>query len=376
MKQILVILLLAVTGVLGSLALIELPALIGIIDYRTVLNTIPPEPWQHPSNRIDPVLLHTRRPFQTLEGTQQGGDISFYTTIPDPAPYPYNARYDRNGFRNAKDPDSADIVVIGDSYIEALLTSETALLTTQLGTILGRTVVNLGQLWYGPQQQAEVFNRFALPLNPKVIVWVVFEGNDFTDYYRYQELLPQIADLERRGQSFFRRSFTRNGALAALRLIRPKTLAPPIHGRCAGLNTPLSLYFYEDHQTFGDKERLAVQATVDLISTRAAALRDRGVELVIAYAPSKIRTYRPFCEFDNGQNYPPEIRAEQAQLFAAGIQALSSPVSFLDLTPALQHAAQTRGAVYFRDDTHWNDLGHRVVAEALADHIRRVERDR
>ncbi len=372
MKQLTLRILIGVTGLIIALGLIETPAVLQIVDYRIVLNTLPAEPWQHPANRLDPALLHLRRPLQTLQGIQHGGDISYYMAVPDPTDYPYEARYDANGFRNSGNLQQADIAVIGDSFIEAMLTREEATLPAQLGAILGRSVVNLGQLWYGPQQEAEVFRRFALPLRPKVIVWVVFEGNDFTDFYRYQELKAIYPELERRTKSFFRRSFTRNAALAVSRLMKgAPRLAPAIHATCDSVSgAPLSLYFYEDHTEFDPRTQVAVTETANLIRRSAELLRASSTALVIAYAPAKIRVYRPYCTFDRGLTYPLEIRQEQAQAFATAIAAIGSPVTFLDLTPSLQAAAQRVGVPYFPDDTHWTELGHHTVAEAIAQHIR------
>ena len=87
-------------------------------------------------------------------------------------------RYDRNGFRNSVDLQQADIVVIGDSYIEGYMTPESKLATTLLGQLQGKTVANLGHSGYGPQQELVVLKRYGLPLHPHTVIWAFFEGND------------------------------------------------------------------------------------------------------------------------------------------------------------------------------------------------------
>jgi hypothetical protein len=67
--------------------------------------------------------------------------------------------------------DRADIVVIGESYIEAPMIRDNALSTTVLAGLQGRKVANLGNSGYGPQQELAVLKRFGLPLRPKVVVW-------------------------------------------------------------------------------------------------------------------------------------------------------------------------------------------------------------
>ena len=76
-------------------------------------------------------------------------------------------RYDRNGFRNAKTLETAEVVVIGDSYVEGYLMSDEHLLTTHLSKLQGMSVANLGHSGYGPQQELAVLRRFGLPLKPK-----------------------------------------------------------------------------------------------------------------------------------------------------------------------------------------------------------------
>jgi hypothetical protein len=48
-------------------------------------------------------------------------------------------------------------------------------------------------------------------------------------------------------------------------------------------------------------------------------------------------------------------------------------IHFIDLTPALQAAAETGEATYFTYDSHWSVRGHAVGGEAVAEYLRGVE---
>jgi hypothetical protein len=50
-------------------------------------------------------------------------------------------------------------VVVGDSFIEGGGVSAADLLTTRLQELTGRTVANVAQSWYGPQQELELLRR-------------------------------------------------------------------------------------------------------------------------------------------------------------------------------------------------------------------------
>ena len=53
------------------------------------------------------------------------------------------------------------------------------------------------------------------------------------------------------------------------------------------------------------------------------------------------------------------------------VSGLSQEVRFLDLTPVLRTKAQAGVLPYFSDDSHLNEVGHEVVAEALAEFVSR-----
>ncbi|MFW6198639.1 MAG: hypothetical protein ACOC5E_02325, partial [Acidobacteriota bacterium] len=138
-------------AILVCLAVSEGLAVAGLVDFRLVFGTLGDEPWRNPLNRLDDELLHLHRPNQHLEGSYVGGEITRSHDIPRTIRYEYDIRYDARGFRNDRTRESAHTVVIGDSFIESMVVPQERTLTAELERLRGLPVVNLGQLWYGPQ---------------------------------------------------------------------------------------------------------------------------------------------------------------------------------------------------------------------------------
>src|SRR5262245_20370005 len=88
-----------------------------------------------------------------------------------------------HGFRNSPPwPDSADIVVLGDSVTFGYGVTEDEAWPAVLARSLGTTRhVNLGLIGAGPQQYLRVYETFGVPLQPKLVIVGFFAGNDFSN---------------------------------------------------------------------------------------------------------------------------------------------------------------------------------------------------
>ena len=180
---------LLVTVPIALLTLVlELPAALDLIDYRLVFRTEILSPAHDPRNLPDEELVFRRRPYEHLEGSRRGGNLTRLWDIPNAHVYRYDVRYDGNGFRNRLDRFTADIAVLGDSFVEAPLIGNSEVFTSVIEQEDGRTVVNLGLSSYGPQQQLLTLHRYALPLQPRLVISVFFEGNDLKDAFSYPRL--------------------------------------------------------------------------------------------------------------------------------------------------------------------------------------------
>ena len=84
------------------LGLLEVPALVGLLDYRLLIGPPPSarftqiKAWENPANLLDPELIHIHRPNQEVVG-EAVGDLVHFLGISNAQPYEMDVRYDRNG---------------------------------------------------------------------------------------------------------------------------------------------------------------------------------------------------------------------------------------------------------------------------------------
>lgn len=350
--------------------LLESLVVVRLIDFRLTFATPVFDPWRSPIRVPDPDLLWVHPPHLRLTGSYTRGNIGELLCLPPHKAQPYELRYDQHGFRNAKDLAAADIAVIGDSYVEAPYAPTEALMTTVLGELTHRTVANLGLAGFGPQQELVVLERYAVPLHPKTVVWVFFEGNDLGDVYRYESLRSQWSHVSGAAHSFRERSFTKNLLLAVLRLTHPCEPNPFYRTRYGivsdGQGGTVRMYFREEASVLSPRDLAALDVTRTILTKAADLAQRHHIQLLVAFAPIAYRVYHHVANFEEADG---EFRwwtvNDLPGRLAAIVSAISPRVGYLDLTPWLTEAARKGQLVYLPDDTHWTAEGHAVVAAAI-----------
>lgn len=102
-----------------------------------------------------------------------------------------------------------------------------------------------------------------------------------------------------------------------------------------------------------------LQARADLLAGAARALRSQGVHLMVAVVPDKARIYPQRLA---AGAYPDYLASRYGDALGA---LRTRGVDVVDLLAPLQRgAAGTQ--VYYSSDTHWNQNGARIAAEAIA----------
>jgi len=93
----------------------------------------------------------------------------------------------------------------------------------------------------------------------------------------------------------------------------------------------------------------------------ASLSRKYGFEVTVVIAPSAPRLYGPYFE-----NFP---LISEEPYFINHVENLSKGSGFdvINLYPLMQPYAEAE-LLYWRDDDHWNERGHEVVAEIIARH--------
>jgi hypothetical protein len=86
---------------------------------------------------------------------------------------------DSRGFRNTTEHEQYDVVAIGDSFTEGSNVSDEHPWPQQLADISGLRVYNMGMSGYDPIHYLAALQEHALPLKPKIVLCMIYEGNDF-----------------------------------------------------------------------------------------------------------------------------------------------------------------------------------------------------
>jgi hypothetical protein len=346
--------------------LAEGAVLLGLVDYRVLFGSYESgTALSVAGRRFDKELLWRHDPHYRYEAPYQGNIGRALCIPPDPA-RTVAVRYDRNGFRNARDLDSAEIVVIGDSYMEGYFTPDERLITTRLSELQEKSVANLGHSGYGPQQELAVLQRFGFPLAPRTVVWAFFEGNDFLDAERYEEKVLRSGNGW--WQDFWFRSLSRNVSALLFRSEQPCTPDESLKELRAEFLDSMhrtTTVFFASAEVERVSEPTLRKAVAPII--RAAQLcRDRNIRFLVAFVPEKFRVYH---DLPNLALSTAAIRQWHVSDVPGRLQRLLADadprIEYVDLTPALKTAARSGIPTYLADDTHWTDEGNLVAADAI-----------
>lgn len=369
---------LCLAGVLLAVVLVELPAALGLLDYRTLL---------FPRLSGGPGPDHLRRDGELVfRHLPYGSNDQVVTEQPGSSPgggeqVKIECRFDRHGFRNPADLDAAELVLIGDSFVEGFKVPQPQTSAAELRRILPAEVCNLGHDDYGPPQELIVLRRYGLPLSPRVVVWFFFEGNDLLDLEDHRAATTGWQGLLTRGDGMAARGFCLNA------LKRLDLWMAPLRWRDPGLLRDFSArllpeigdgrvvmhfggYYGWGQAELSPRELELWAKAQDVLEQARSLCREAGVELLLVNIPTKFRVYRDLCvPTDDGRpgcwklsDLPDRLRQWSA---AAGVE-------YLDLTAALTSAARRGPLVYFADDGHWTRHGHAIAASQVAQVIRRA----
>lgn len=316
----------------------------------------------------------------------------------------YDFSFDGRGFRNAEALERCEVLVLGDSFAEGSRVSGGDAWPARLAVATGLSVYNLGMSGYDPQHYLAALKKHGLALGPKLVVCLLYEGNDFRSakwIENPEEYRPPFGKVF---QQYLRNSLV----IGSVDRVLTETLGGmrsdgPVSGGEAiswlpvgiGRGTKRSHYafapkrmmrHYETAEEFVEGEDWEVSRRI--LREIKKACEEGGAELLMVYAPDKPHVVLSVAA---GELPAEQVRAfgalkkkklPEADVFVkelvAGLEVKegvtrafceSESIAFVSATGVLSEAAGSGRQVYYTYDQHWTPIGHEVVAGLLADSL-------
>jgi hypothetical protein len=307
-----------------------------------------------------------------------------------------------------------DIIAVGDSFTTCHGVKPEETWTNRLASLTGLSVYNLGRGKSGLHEYLQILKKFGLPKSPQIVIMNVYEGNDLRDaamfyYYRLNHapqaaatLMPEQADPS--PALWQQYSYTYNLAAAFMKYQAANSASGGLPERSDPFLFPISdvpehylaginqinfkyqLVFSDRTITLNNKnadvdevlvarhwynktiEPGVTQAIEEALNTFVELSKQHHFLPVLTYTPSAHTTYAANVVYEDPslQQLMPWFSQEQRAYFKEKGEDLG--YIFVDLTPALQAAAQgggSEGLLYERADLHLTPTGHVIVAQAI-----------
>jgi hypothetical protein len=351
-------------------------------------------------------LFPTLRPAGRLSSVDLGiirftvgmGDI-FYVrpgvvappSDPDIVLSQHRLSWDADGFRIPTHPSQQyAMLALGDSYTEAANVGMPW--PDVVAARRGWTVRNLGFRGYGPVEEGHVLKEYGTKSSASIVIVGYFEGNDLNDVLSSKEeqfILPGIA----------RKAITPYDADKAMwQTDKSGPFQYPVRIKINGVIQELA--FLDDHLSWlnGEYEAYARSKNLDELGKAWDVMTKAAPDmcLIIAYFPSAPHIYAPYVmpndrprvmstlaemrigapgaplgseKMSPGSTYDTVMRRLNNQRDAVAALAARKGIPFIDLTPVFQAAAGRGTILYYAYDTHWNQAGHDLAGQEIANFL-------
>ena len=307
---------------------------------------------------------------------------------------------DADGLPNTARPVHPDIVLVGDSFTFYAAQREPPGLQRALEERLGVSCLNLGMTGIGPDQELWLLENIGLPARPRVVVWLLFGGNDVLDAYwcrlNLEQGIKTHGDLhkEKRAPRLLLPSLIASWFQGDARHRRESEPLPPVQ---LGAPHDLQLWLVPDALRLlsvpielfaANPGMLAVRDVLRRAKEQSAAA---GAQLLVVFLPCKEEVYLPhlvpftdllyrYAQVSSLYGIP---LAADAQQFVAALQrnhavtesaitaaCAAEGIAFWSTTPALTAAMQRGERIFYRADTHWRAEGQLAIAPGLIEQLR------
>jgi len=344
-------------------------------------------------------------------------------SYPDaPAGYPpfeLTLTTDAHGFRNGVVGDALlsqyDIVVTGDSFVAGSHVSDEQAWVHLLQKQMNTTIYNLGVSGSDPGNYYNNFMLLGKQLKPKLVLFMLYEGNDFKKI----SPLVTIGEESTQGESAATPEKSLADQISYLAAASPVTLGlrrlsaevlettcsdAPVPGYAEAVGfMPIKVstgerphyygfepkrltYLYEEKDAF--RQSRSWRGVVDIMQRLVTLGEQEGFKVLFLYAPSTPHVVMPLVKdtipADQLRNFAAfdEDNLPDAETFKKNVfdwmdneqnvfleHCADQRFNCLALTEALQQATAKGEQMYYSYDQHWTPDGNRVVAETIATHL-------
>lgn len=303
----------------------------------------------------------------------------------------YSATVSSNskGFRDSEWGERQDIVVLGDSFMEAQQVTDGFEFASLLEERLNMSVANFGIASFNTVAELAAYESYGRDLEPRIVLLVFYLGNDVdgnncAGKYRPNGTLSmacgQLSDgvvtyptnfYSLSGNHVLRGFLREHCALCRMaRNALTRAAAAPVQSELDRSQDAL----YLPPGTAGSEIEDSWRITEETLRRLQTAVSKDGARLIVLTAPGYI-------------DYAPEGLTERAALrqLPADFSILQPHqrldalltnlgVEHVSLVPAFLAYRDTYAVPYpyfsFTCDGHWNELGHRVAADTIAAYLK------
>jgi len=341
--------------------------------------------------------------------------FSYPTMRPGYPDIKYKLTTDKRGFRNKIDLEKYDIVALGDSFTEGSNVTDDEIWANLLAQKSKLTVYNLGMAGGHPGTYLETFKRFGLDLSPKIVLCMIYEGNDFRDsnfkkkdafgnklnnYFKSSPVRRALEELMIRhfgsttddtsGDSLAScdnptvsdKAYVNNTSVNALSWL-PIAIPEGPDAKYYTFTVKNLLAHFDNRDTFLRSK--SCQKTFANLRQIKELCKAEDINLIIVFAPDKSHILLPIIRQKvspeslhafmslKASNLPPTDKLMDTVLTRLDIKELEvknfcqrESIEFISLTEPLRKGIAQGRQLYLTYDDHWTPIGHEVVANTIS----------
>jgi hypothetical protein len=266
-----------------------------------------------------------------------------------------------------RSPAQHRVMVFGDSHTDGVVNNKDSfshVAETLLNSEGHETVevLNAGIGLSCLRQHAKLFERLRF-LQPDVVVFTIFVGNDYADILHSPEP-PTLYDRWSRYSVILR----------GLRHLdfSPRMRAERVNRYAMWQSLAQADYFQQHPEDMGR----ASQLHKELLGALAAECRQVSIRFLVLIMPTKYLVERQqqsddFAAIERLLGLDPERRTDESIRSDLRVMLTSLRIPFIDLYPLFSSNIDSTGArqLFWKADHHLSEWGHAITGRALADSI-------